>query len=151
MRSSSILKAWCSKTFQGEMPWTTKSRIPRRETPDASPGARAAKRAIRAARRTDSRLAADAVCRSLTSHFANRAEASSHTRRLASAFFMTSNSDCVAPLHDEFQLALKYITSRFNFLMTHGLLTWNDWNGFATNEKVLFVVLVPILIPRGGY
>ena len=51
------------QNFQGETPWTIKSRIPRRETPDASPGVKAAKRAIRAARLTDSLSVADAVCR----------------------------------------------------------------------------------------
>jgi hypothetical protein len=43
------------------------------------------------------------------------------------------------------------VKSRFNSLMTHGLLISEDWNGFATNEKLLLVVLVPVFIRKGNY
>jgi len=38
-----------------------------------------------------------------------------------------------------------------NTLLVHAELTLKDWNGFAINEKALFVVLVPIRKLGGKY
>ena len=98
------------------MPWTTKSRILRRETPDASPGAKAAKRAIRAARLTDSRFAAmRSIARELAILQIERRQAAI-LGGLLPLLFMTSNSDCVAALHDQRQLALKYVARKYRSL-----------------------------------